>query len=316
MRYLPSWTLFFASLTALWSPTARSNDTLVPTTAGRIIAVPEGVKFLVRAGLGSSTFDASGAAGVDAADESLTGKAGATEIEASVATVCSALRSAAAANDLPLDFFTRIVWQESRFDPNAVSRAGAQGIAQFMPATAAGRRLTDPFNPIESLRKSADYLNELRVQFGNLGLAAAAYNAGPQRVQDWLTKRRALPRETKDYVRIITGKAVEDWAVAERQNLQANNVPAIRCPEIAQALLKPVIETRNRDQAGDARLPDARVPRWRGQSAGRVAAYAPRHVPSVSNSQRFWAEHDARVRRITAQVHLKWARLARKTARN
>src|SRR6266566_4555004 len=50
--------------------------------------------------------------------------------------ICNALAAAAQENDLPIDFFTRLIWQESRFDPTAVSRAGAQGVAQFMPATA------------------------------------------------------------------------------------------------------------------------------------------------------------------------------------
>src|SRR5262245_52151366 len=54
---------------------------------------------------------------------------------ASVASICDALAAAAAENDLPVDFFARLIWQESRFDPTAVSRAGAQGVAQFMPAT-------------------------------------------------------------------------------------------------------------------------------------------------------------------------------------
>jgi hypothetical protein len=55
---------------------------------------------------------------------------------ASVASICDVLAAAAAENDLPVDFFARLIWQESRFDPTAVSRAGAQGVAQFMPATA------------------------------------------------------------------------------------------------------------------------------------------------------------------------------------
>src|SRR6516165_3955384 len=64
---------------------------------------------------------------------------------ASVVRTCDVLAAAAGENDLPVDFFARLIWQESRFDPTAVSRAGAQGVAQFMPATAsahglAGRR--------------------------------------------------------------------------------------------------------------------------------------------------------------------------------
>ena len=125
---------------------------------------------------------------------------------------CLALAKAAAAHDLPLDFFVRLIRQESNFDPNSVSHKGAQGIAQFMPGTARWRGLADPFEPLQALYESARWLRELREQFGNLGLAAAAYNAGPGRVQDWLAGRGGLPGETRAYVRIITGRAAEEWA--------------------------------------------------------------------------------------------------------
>jgi hypothetical protein len=93
-------------------------------------------------------------------------------VTAAVDGICDALAAAAAENDLPVDFFTRLIWQESRFDPAAVSRAGAQGVAQFMPATASWRGLADPFDPIEAIAKSAKLLHDLRREFGNLGLAA------------------------------------------------------------------------------------------------------------------------------------------------
>src|SRR5206468_7222628 len=97
--------------------------------------------------------------------------------------ICNALAAAAQENDLPIDFFTRLIWQESRFDPAAVSRAGAQGVAQFMPGTASWRGLADPLDPLEAIAQSAKFLRDLRGEFGNLGLAAAAYNAGPGRVR-------------------------------------------------------------------------------------------------------------------------------------
>ncbi len=125
--------------------------------------------------------------------------------------ICNALAAAAQENDLPIDFFTRLIWQESRFDPTAVSRAGAQGVAQFMPATATWRGLSDPFDPLEAIPKSAKLLRDLRREFGNLGLAAAAYNAGSGRVHDWLAGRRGLPGETSAYVRIVTGRSPEQW---------------------------------------------------------------------------------------------------------
>src|SRR4029077_10578029 len=77
-------------------------------------------------------------------------------------SICLAVQSAAAANELPIEFFTRLIWQESRFNPRAVSRKGAQGVAQFMPKTALWRGLADPFDPIQALPQSAAFLRELR----------------------------------------------------------------------------------------------------------------------------------------------------------
>jgi soluble lytic murein transglycosylase-like protein len=96
-----------------------------------------------------------------------------------------------------VEFFARVIWQESRFNAFAVSNKGAQGIAQFMPQTAGARGLADPFDPIQALHHSAGYLHELLTQFGNLGLAAAGYNAGPGRVSAWLAGKKGLPDETR-----------------------------------------------------------------------------------------------------------------------
>lgn len=131
-------------------------------------------------------------------------------------SMCLMIESAAKANNLPLEFFARVIWQESRFQPDAVgpvTRNGqrAQGVAQFMPGTANERRLLDPFDPVQALPKAAEFLSELRGQFGNLGLAAAAYNAGPRRVQEWQAGTGPMPGETRNYVYAITGASVEDW---------------------------------------------------------------------------------------------------------
>src|SRR5262245_37100660 len=131
--------------------------------------------------------------------------------------ICLMIESAARANGLPLEFFARVIWQESRFQSDVVgprTRSGdrAEGIAQFMPGTARERGLLNPFNPVEALPKSAEFLAELRGRFGNLGLAAAAYNAGPQAVRDWLAGKRTLPGETQRYVLAITGTSVDEWA--------------------------------------------------------------------------------------------------------
>src|SRR5437660_145636 len=148
-------------------------------------------------------------------------------------TICSALAAAAAQNDLPTDFFIRLIWQESRFDPAAVSRAGAQGVAQFMPATANWRGLSDPFDPLEAIAKSAKLLRELRGEFGNLGLAAAAYNAGSGRVRAWLAGRRGLPRETSAYVRIVTGRSPEQWPGGKADTGDMHVASTVPCTRIA-----------------------------------------------------------------------------------
>ena len=127
-------------------------------------------------------------------------------------TFCRFVHTAAAEHGIPVEFFTRLLWQESSFRATAISPEGAQGIAQFMPATAAERGLADPFDAAQAIRASAQLLNDLTLRFGNLGLAAAAYNAGPGRVTGWLAGTRELPRETRDYVAAITGRPVEDWS--------------------------------------------------------------------------------------------------------
>jgi hypothetical protein len=156
--------------------------------------------------------------------------------------ICLMIEAAARANDLPLEFFARVIWQESRFQSDAigpVTRSGkrALGIAQFMPGTASERRLLDPFDPVQALPKSAEFLAELRNQFGNLGLAAAAYNAGPRRVQEWLAGSGNMPQETRHYVLAITGTAVDEWAASGKNDRQPDRAPNLGCREL-MALLK------------------------------------------------------------------------------
>lgn len=126
-------------------------------------------------------------------------------------TICRLIERAAGDKDLPVPFFTRLIWRESSFRTHVTSPAGAQGVAQFMPGTASERGLADPFDPEAAIPASAAYLAVLKGQFGNLGLAAAAYNAGPGRVSRWLGQGGDLPLETQAYVRFITDLDVEAW---------------------------------------------------------------------------------------------------------
>ena len=152
--------------------------------------------------------------------------------------ICRVVSQAATDNGLPLDFFTRLIWQESRFNPNAISPKGAQGIAQFMPATASGRGLVNPFEPVDAIREAASYLRELRTTFrGSLGLAAAAYNAGPGRVEAWLAGRGHLPSETRAYVRTVTGHEAEAWASDAPPSWEPAAVPkGGSCIEVAKLI--------------------------------------------------------------------------------
>jgi hypothetical protein len=124
--------------------------------------------------------------------------------------LCEKLVMSAREKRLPVTFFTNLIWKESRFDTDAVSPAGAEGIAQFMPAVSKVMGF-DPFDPREAIPAAARLLRVLLDRFGNLGLAAAAYNAGPARVREWMDKKGGLPSETRDYVAAITGRHAERW---------------------------------------------------------------------------------------------------------
>jgi hypothetical protein len=129
--------------------------------------------------------------------------------------ICDTLAEVARSNDVPAPFFIRLLYQESGFRHGVISPAGALGIAQFMPETAADRGLDNPFDPLQAIPESARLLRDLSRKFGNLGLAAAAYNAGPKRIENWLAKKGKLPQETQHYVKTITGWPVETWTVAQ-----------------------------------------------------------------------------------------------------
>lgn len=139
--------------------------------------------------------------------------------------ICEAVKAAAEEHDIPIGFLVRLLWQESRFRSEEVSHAGAQGIAQFMPQTAVEMGLSDPFDPLQAIPASAKFLRKLHNQFGNLGLAAAAYNAGGGRIEKWLSRRSTLPKETRAYVKIITGHKAEAWIEEEGTVYMPTDLP-------------------------------------------------------------------------------------------
>ncbi len=167
-----------------------------------------------------------------------------------VGQICAAIATHADGYGVPRDFFARLIWKESRFDVQAESPVGAQGIAQFMPGTAKERRLANPFDFAQALPASAAFLKDLRKAFGNWGLAAAAYNAGPTRVANWLSSGGFLPLETEEYVLDITGQSPDDFAAGSEINLRPLNaklgfdaacrqLPIVRFETVAMSQIKP-----------------------------------------------------------------------------
>ena len=163
-----------------------------------------------------------------------------------------------------------------------MSRKGAQGIAQFMPQTADWRGLADPFDPIAALHHSASYLRELRQKFGNLGLAAAGYNAGPGRVSEWLAGQRTLPGETRNYVAVVTGWTADEWASPSPPPTAETTIPqGIPCARLANLILAPKPQ------------------------AQRIAAYVPRWGAQLTanwSESRAWATYRALQKQYAALI--------------
>ncbi len=159
-----------------------------------------------------------------------------------VGRICDLIDIHATRHGVPRDFLARLIWKESRFDAGAVSPVGAEGIAQFMPGTAAIRGLDDSFDIDKAIPASAKYLGELKTGFGNLGLAAAAYNAGENRVTRWLSSGGFLPLETENYVLDIMGEPADKFSDASYagtvQPLDSKSSFAVACR------LLPVVQSR------------------------------------------------------------------------
>lgn len=111
-------------------------------------------------------------------------------------------RDAARRHNVPEDLFLRLVQQESGWNPRAVSHKGAIGLAQLMPGTAALLRV-DPTDPAQNLDGGARYLRAQYDRFRDWRLALAAYNAGPEAVEE----HAGIPpyRETRNYVARVWG---------------------------------------------------------------------------------------------------------------
>jgi soluble lytic murein transglycosylase-like protein len=105
---------------------------------------------------------------------------------------------------LPTNLLRALIWAESRFNPMAVSPAGAAGLAQLMPATARELGVRNRHDPLASIDGGARYLRDMLDRFDAVHLALAAYNAGPGAV----SRSRGIPNngETPQYVRSVLGR--------------------------------------------------------------------------------------------------------------
>jgi hypothetical protein len=176
-----------------------------------------------------------------------------TAAEAGADRICALIEDAAGRHRVPPEFMARLLWKESRFDVKALSPKGAQGVAQFMPGTAKLRGLADPWDPEQAIHASAEYLADLRRRFGNLGLAAAAYNSGENRVERWLNGETGLPYETVDYVQSITYRPAE-WFKARGREVEHRPLDDRRA--FAEACRQlPVMRTRAVLDGSGARQP-------------------------------------------------------------
>jgi hypothetical protein len=107
--------------------------------------------------------------------------------------------------------FLGLIQQESGWNPRAVSSAGAKGLGQLMPGTARELGVTDSFDPVQNIRGAARYFKQQLDRFGDTGLALAAYNWGPGRVNKLVDNPRSvrIPKETLDYVPLVLSKAAQ-----------------------------------------------------------------------------------------------------------
>ena len=119
----------------------------------------------------------------------------------------TSIRAAERKHALPFGLLDALIWQESQYNPMAVSPAGAVGLAQLMPGTASDLGVRNRYDPVANINGGARYLRQMLDKFGGIHLALAAYNAGPNAVH----KAKGIPRyrETQNYVKKVLARWTE-----------------------------------------------------------------------------------------------------------
>jgi soluble lytic murein transglycosylase-like protein len=189
------------------SATTAATTTAAPTTATSTVS-PYG-SATAAYGSGAATTALTSTPGSATGAVPTSGSAGSTPYDALIS-------QAAERYGLDPAVLHGLIQQESGFDPNSQSSAGAAGLTQLMPATASSMGVSNPLNPAESIEGGARYLSQLMTQFGgNTTDALAAYNAGPGAVKQY----GGVPpyAETQDYVTKVLG-----YANAYRQSQPAS----------------------------------------------------------------------------------------------
>lgn len=131
------------------------------------------------------------------------------------------IRQAAKKYSLDVALLASVIRAESNFDARAVSTKNAQGLMQLMPGTSSRLAVRNPFDPAQNIEAGAKYLRELLDRYkGNVSLALAAYNAGPDRV----TQYNGVPpfRETRNYIQRVTSHAAKTGTAAQAATAAPN----------------------------------------------------------------------------------------------
>ncbi len=169
--------------------------------------------------------------------------------------------------DIPVTWIWAVIRVESGGDPHAISRAGAMGLMQIMPATWANERArfglgADPFDRHDNILAGVAFLRDMRDRYGTDGMLAA-YNAGPGRYEDYRFRGRPLPPETVAYVAqlapAIAGAPVADplaWTRASLFSARASDAPVSPPTRTTNAVGAPPIDGQAN---GGARTPVADI---------------------------------------------------------